>query len=83
MDENVCFMEENVCFMDEYVCFMDENVYFMDEKYWFMDENCSIGQARSRSGRRGGAGAGPEHWNLSRGVRRSESAGNVGRSDVP
>ena len=44
-----------------------------------MDENL---QCRGRTGGPGGTGTGPDRRNLSRGVRRSESAGNVGRSDV-
>ncbi len=76
--------------MDVIVCFMDENFCFMDENFGFMDKNtdlwmkiCRTGPGRSRPGEPGGAGAGQERRNLSRGVRRSESARNVGRSDVP
>ncbi len=83
-------MDVIVYFMDENFCFMDENFFFMDENFGFKVKNtdlwmkiCSAGPARSRPGGPGGAGAGPERRNLSRGVRRSESARNVGRSDVP
>ena len=46
-------------------------------------KNGSAGPARSRPGGPGGAGTGAERRNLSRGVRRSESARNVERSGVP
>ncbi len=72
-------MDENVCVMD---LWMKMSVLWMRNTDLWM-KNYSAGRARSRSGRRGGTGSKPERKNLSRGVRRSESAGNVGRSDVP
>ena len=75
-------MKTSVLWMKISVLWMKTSVLWMKNTDLWM-KICSAGPARSRPGGPGGAGAGPERRNLSRGVRRSESARNVGRSDVP